>query len=246
MSRFYYDLHIHSCLSPCGDNDMTPGNIAGMAAVKGLKIAALTDHNTCENCVPFIKCADSLGICGICGIELTTAEEIHAVVLFEHTDAALEFSEQVKKYRMKIKNKPEIFGEQLILDENDKICGTDEFFLPAATSLGLDEAFALSQSHGGFMFPAHIDKSSNGIIAILGLMPETPDFSFVEYHDLSSKDALCTANPVLLHKKALTNSDAHLLWDISEAENALELDIEENESANEIRKKIFEYFKGKI
>ncbi|HPF56920.1 MAG TPA: phosphoesterase, partial [Clostridiales bacterium] len=22
-----YDLHIHSCLSPCGDEDMTPNNI---------------------------------------------------------------------------------------------------------------------------------------------------------------------------------------------------------------------------
>ena len=31
MPEFAYDLHIHSCLSPCGDEDMTPANIAGMA-----------------------------------------------------------------------------------------------------------------------------------------------------------------------------------------------------------------------
>ena len=25
--KLYYDLHLHSCLSPCGDNDMTPYNL---------------------------------------------------------------------------------------------------------------------------------------------------------------------------------------------------------------------------
>ena len=40
MNRYYYDFHIHSCLSPCADDDMTPGNIAGMATLKGLNILA--------------------------------------------------------------------------------------------------------------------------------------------------------------------------------------------------------------
>ena len=34
MNRYFYDLHVHSCLSPCGDDDMTPANIAGMAVIK--------------------------------------------------------------------------------------------------------------------------------------------------------------------------------------------------------------------
>ena len=38
MMNLAYDLHIHSCLSPCGDDDMTPANIAGMAALKGLDV----------------------------------------------------------------------------------------------------------------------------------------------------------------------------------------------------------------
>ena len=41
MSMLYYDLHIHSCLSPCGDKDMTPANIAGMAAVSLFLIMVL-------------------------------------------------------------------------------------------------------------------------------------------------------------------------------------------------------------
>ena len=53
--RYYYDLHIHSCLSPCADNDMTPSNIAGMATIAGVQIVALTDHNTVKNCPAFFK-----------------------------------------------------------------------------------------------------------------------------------------------------------------------------------------------
>ena len=42
----YYDFHIHSALSPCGDADMTPNNIVGMASIKGLDAIAVSDHNT--------------------------------------------------------------------------------------------------------------------------------------------------------------------------------------------------------
>ena len=63
---------MHSCLSPCGDDEATPANLAGMCALAGLDIAALTDHNTCGNCRAFCEAAQSYGILGICGMELTT------------------------------------------------------------------------------------------------------------------------------------------------------------------------------
>ena len=80
--RYYYDLHIHSCLSPCGDNDMTPDSIAGMGELNKLDIMALTDHNTLKNCPAFFKAADRHGIIPVAGAELTTAEDIHVVCLF--------------------------------------------------------------------------------------------------------------------------------------------------------------------
>ena len=49
MNTYHYDLHIHSCLSPCGDNDMTPNNLVQMALLSGCDVIALTDHNTCRN-----------------------------------------------------------------------------------------------------------------------------------------------------------------------------------------------------
>ena len=43
------DLHIHSCLSPCADLLMTPGNIIREALRVGLDCIAITDHNTAGN-----------------------------------------------------------------------------------------------------------------------------------------------------------------------------------------------------
>jgi predicted metal-dependent phosphoesterase TrpH len=95
MTKYSYDLHIHSCLSPCADDDMTPANIAGMAAVQGLGIAALTDHNSAKNCPAFFRHAKKYGIVPIAGMELTTAEDIHVICLFPTLENALEFDEIV-------------------------------------------------------------------------------------------------------------------------------------------------------
>ena len=123
MSRYSYDLHIHSCLSPCADDDMTPANIAGMLSIAGIGLAALTDHNTCRNCPAFFKACRQYGIVPVAGMELTTSEEIHVVCLFPELETALEFGEYVHTRLMKIKNRPDIFGNQLIVDENDQVIG---------------------------------------------------------------------------------------------------------------------------
>lgn len=77
-----YDLHIHSCLSPCGDDDMTPGNIVGMAGIKGLDVIAVTDHNSCRNCPAVLKLAEQYGVLAIPGMELTTSEEVQRSACF--------------------------------------------------------------------------------------------------------------------------------------------------------------------
>ena len=83
MPKFYYDLHLHSCLSPCGDMDMTPNNIVNMAKLLGLDVIALTDHNTSLNCEAAMKVGEEVGVLVIPGMELTTSEDIHAVCLLD-------------------------------------------------------------------------------------------------------------------------------------------------------------------
>lgn len=148
MNKYYYDLHIHSCLSPCGDNDMTPNNIAGMAALKGLHLLALTDHNTSKNCPAFFEACRRQGIVPIAGMELTTAEDIHIVCLFETLEAAMDFDAFVDSKRIRIKNRTDIFGEQIICNANDEPLGQEEFLLSNATALPLEKAVESARAHG--------------------------------------------------------------------------------------------------
>ena len=121
MSRYYYDLHVHSCLSPCADDDMTPANIAGMASLKGLTLLALTDHNSCGNCPAFFDACKAFGIVPVAGMELTTAEDIHLIVLFPTLEQAMDFDKEVHRRIIPVKNRPEIFGNQRIVDCDDNV-----------------------------------------------------------------------------------------------------------------------------
>ena len=89
MNSYRYDLHLHSCLSPCGDTDMTPNNLVNMAALLGCDIIALTDHNTCRNTPAAVKVGQATDVLVIPGMELCTAEEAHVVCLFETVEDAL-------------------------------------------------------------------------------------------------------------------------------------------------------------
>ena len=154
--------------------DMTPCNIAGMAHLNELQVVALTDHNTVENCPAFFAACGEYGLVPIAGMELTTAEDIHLLCIFETLPEALAFGNEVKAHRMKIKNRVEIFGEQPILNERDEKIGEDPYFLPAATDLDLSAAAALVKTHGGVCWPAHIDRDANGLLAVLGFFPPKP------------------------------------------------------------------------
>lgn len=244
MNRYYYDFHIHSCLSPCADNDMTPGNIVGMATLAGLNIVALTDHNTAKNCPAFFKAAKKNGIIPVAGMELTTAEDIHVVCLFEHLDEAMVFSEAVEKHRILIKNRTDIFGEQFITDENDNVVGSEDYLLSNATDITVEEALEFTERFGGVCYPAHIDRSANGIITTLGTFPSSPDFNCAELHDLEKSAELIQKHPALEGKLLVTGSDAHYLWDIRDADAFIELD-DEPYSSDLVRKKLFEYLRSR-
>ena len=221
MSRFYYDLHLHSCLSPCADNDNTPRNLAGVGKLAGLQLMALTDHNTCRNCPAFFEAAAEMGIIPVAGMELTTAEDIHMVCLFPTLSDALAFDEEIDTRRVQIKNRPDIFGEQLLTDAADNVLGVEEHLLSNATGVSLDESVPLAAKYHGVCYPAHIDREANGILAVLGMLPDTPRFSCVELHDGEKEPPLRAK--MTLPQTVIISSDAHYLWDIRDKANTLEL-----------------------
>lgn len=242
MAKFYYDLHTHSCLSPCGDDDNTPNNIAGMAALSELNIVALTDHNSAKNCPAFYTAAEKYGIIPVAGMELTTAEDIHVVCLFENLSDALKFDEYVENNRFLIKNKPEFFGEQLILDGDDNVIGKEPNLLTNASFISIMDVKSVVEGFNGVAYPAHIDRDSNGIIAILGNIPPDTDFDYFELHDSEKIDEYSKKYNID-KSKFIVDSDAHYLTSIKDKENFFELDCDNEPDA--VRKKLFELLRNK-
>lgn len=218
MIPLYYDLHLHSCLSPCGDDDMTPANIAGMASIKGLDVIALTDHNSCKNCPAAMVHGREYGVIVIPGMELCTAEEVHVICLFPALENALAFDGYVYEHMLPIKNREAIFGKQQIMDENDEVTGTVENLLINATDIAFDDAFSLAASYGGIAYPAHVDKSSTSVLSNLGFVPPDSTFICAEFHDLKNLHRIQKEHPYFLQCNIVSSSDAHYLEDIREPE----------------------------
>jgi len=202
---------------------MTPSSVAGMLMLAGVQAAALTDHNSVRNCPVFFDACRQYGVLPLGGMELTTAEEIHVVCLFPTLEQTMAFGETVQLYRVLIKNKPAFFGNQLITDMDDCVIANEEYLLPNATELSLEQAYKLVIDMGGICYPAHIDRESNGILAVLGDLPSQPAFHLAEYADLKNAEELCKAYPRLWNLTVLFGSDAHRLEDIPDAQASLEL-----------------------
>ncbi len=209
----FVDLHIHSCLSPCADDDMTPANICGMAHIKGLDAIAVTDHNTARN-LPYVKeAADYYKLILLPGMEVTTREEVHLLGYFPTVEDAMEAGEVFSSHLPKMPNRPKFFGNQFIMNTDDEVVGEETRMLIGATDLDLTECTEIIRKRGGVAIPAHINRGSNGLLVNLGLMPVEPQFPVVEvtrHMDI---------HPAILKgRKVLYSSDAHQLGSIMEAE----------------------------
>lgn len=220
-----YDFHIHSCLSPCGDNDMTPYNLVNMAKLLGYDIIALTDHNACLNCPAALKAGEEAGITVVPGMELCTSEEIHAVCLFPDLKNALEFSDYVKSTMPPVKNDASIFGEQLIMDSTDRIIGNEEILLTAASGISIDDAVKEVSRFGGAVFPAHLDRASYSVLSVLGFMYPEMGFAAAEFTHKAYIPQYEEKHPLLKEMKKLRNSDAHYLENM--VEPLVEIDLPE-------------------
>ena len=216
--KFYYDLHIHSDLSPCGSDDMTPNNIINMSLIKGLNIISVTDHNSTANLPAVMELSEGAGIKVIPGLEVTTREEVHVLCYFKELSSAIEFGGIIYDSLPFVKNNPVIFGEQNIYNCRDEITGTLEKLLINASSHNIEDIYTIVKEYNGVMIPAHINKMSNSILGVLGFIPFNLKIDFVEVYS-----KMPISNKITEKYKVLNNSDAHQLVDISEAVNYFEL-----------------------
>ncbi len=154
------------------------------------------------------------------------------------------FDGYVSEHRMKIPNRPDIFGHQYIMDENEEIAGEEEDLLISAADLSLEDAYRMVLERGGVCFPAHIDRPSNGIIETLGTFPEDPAYTAYELNDASSFEQYQKDYPLLSGLRRTVSSDAHYLWNIAEASFSIPLD-DEPYSSDLVRNRLIDYLLGK-
>ena len=219
--QLYFDLHLHSCLSPCAADDMTPANLAGMCALAGLQVVALTDHNSTGTCAAFQRAAEKHGLLAIPGMELCTREEVHVVCLFPDLVRANAFSDHIGSLLPNIPNNPKVFGNQILMDHEDAVLGEETRLLAGAADISLYDVPELVASFGGSCYPAHIDRQANSLLSQLGIWdPELP-FSLAEVsmncpeNFFERRDLKC-----LRHIQAC---DAHYLHQIPDAHQVMDV-----------------------
>jgi len=229
MIQTYYDLHIHSALSPCADNDMTPNDIVGMALLNGLDIIAITDHNSLANAGAVITVAEGLNaqtsereLIVLPGVEVSTAEEVHVLCLFSDIDSALSFESKLSPFYSTFPNRVDIFGDQILYDTDDQKIGEVERMLIAPTTISFDDLSQLTHSHDGAFIPAHIDRDSFSVISNLGFLPPHLDINTVEVSSRGFENGFDEEIVNFPEKgNVIYSSDAHQLWSISERKHSM-------------------------
>lgn len=218
--KCFYDFHVHTGLSPCAEDEMSPWNVVNMAIIKGLNAIAVTDHNSIGNVKSFIEAGKAAGLLVIPGMELQTREEVHLLCLFLSLEDAQVFEDRIDPLRLRIANKPERFGHQYLYNTEDEVVGEYPWSLLSSIDISLDEAVRLVRRRGGVALPCHLDRKANSLLTILGFLPAEPEFPWVEI------SRACQELPKGLPQglNILYNSDAHILADIAEAEHTLDVD----------------------
>ena len=163
-----------------------------------------------------MKLAEQFGVLAVPGMEINTSEEVHAVCLFPALEQALDFDAYVYGRLMKFPNKEAVFGKQQICNEEDEVVGTEPNLLINSVDISFDRLWDLVRSYGGVMFPAHIEKSANSLIANLGFVPPDSKFKTAELKDLKKLHEAKRGNPYLDGCRIISNSDAHYLEHIHE------------------------------
>lgn len=203
MKMYKTDLHIHTCLSPCADLDMAPQYMAREAKKKGIDIAGICDHNSCENVPAVKKSFEKEGLHVIGGMEITSNEEVHILALFDNEENLFAMQKIVYDNLHGINNEKR-FGEQVVVNENDEVIGFNKKLLIGATELSVEDIVNLIHQLDGLAIAAHIDREGYSIIHQLGFIPESIQLDAVEVSSAGKKEDFTGISfPVI------TGSDAH-------------------------------------
>ena len=209
LRRFRADLHIHSCLSPCGELDNYPRQIIKRALAERLDIIALTDHNTAENAAATIQAAEHTGLTVLPGMELTSGEEVHILGLFNSLDDIRPVQDEVFRKLPGVPGAPSFMRDQVIVNRDDEVVGFSPRFLLGALALSVQEVITLIRRNGGLAIASHIDREAFSIISQLGFIPPGLKFDALEVSPLLTLSRARTRFKPYAHFPLVRFSDAH-------------------------------------
>jgi len=232
LRKFHGDLHIHTCLSPCADLEMSPRNIMKEARKKGLHFVGICDHNSAENVGAAKKAGEREKIGVIGGMEVTSSEEVHVLALFDE-DSQLHSLQNIIYKNLYGTNDESLYGDQLVVDEEDEVIRYNRKLLIGATAIPIHEVVDLIHQRNGLAVASHIDREGFSIIGQLGFIPEDLCLDAVEITGSSQKERSSLAQGFPM----VASSDAHFLEDVGKRHTCFLL---EEMTVEELRKS----FKG--
>jgi 3',5'-nucleoside bisphosphate phosphatase len=171
LREYRADLHIHTCLSPCASLDLSPRKIVERAREERLEIIAITDHNSARNVRVVAELGELMGLKVLAGMEVQTREEIHLLTLFPEWGSIVPWEEEVSRHLPDVKNDPEVFGDQPVVDGEGNILGFEDRLLINSLDLSLEEVKRKVEERGGLVIPSHFNKGAFSLISQLGMLP---------------------------------------------------------------------------
>ena len=225
----YYDLHIHSALSPCSDDLMTINNIFNMAYIKGLQLIAITDHNSLKQQYYLEKIIEHDILKGkidyVHGVELQSSEEIHLLAYFKKGSNLNVIQEWIDKHLIKVKNQSDYYGNQYIFNEFDEVIGIEDNLLISSLDLNVYQIVKKVHEFNGVVILAHVMAKRYGIYEVYHGIPDDLNYDGIEVESIKQLNELKQLCKHLKDDYVFFNSDAHNLESISEPINQIDRDI---------------------
>ncbi|MFR3042962.1 MAG: PHP domain-containing protein [Thomasclavelia spiroformis] len=225
----YYDLHIHSALSPCSDDLMTINNIFNMAYIKGLQLIAITDHNSIKQQYYLEKIIEHDILKGkidyVHGVELQSSEEIHLLAYFKKGSNLNVIQEWIDKHLIKVKNQSDYYGNQYIFNEFDEVIGIEDNLLISSLDLNVYQIVKKVHEFNGVVILAHVMAKRYGIYEVYHGIPDDLNYDGIEVESIKQLNELKQLCKHLKDDYVFFNSDAHNLESISEPINQIDRDI---------------------
>ncbi len=213
LKEYKADFHIHSCLSPCGDIQMTPKAIAEQAKANGLNAICICDHNSSENTAAAIEACKQNGIELLFGMEVNSKEEVHTLALFDDIHSLNELQKTVYD-NLNGENDDETFGYQMVINEDDEIADINPRLLIGATELTVETIVDRIHELGGIALASHVDRERFSLIGQLGFIPPDLKLDGVEISPNYIRKSMRYDFPMAPGFTQVTFSDAHFLHDI--------------------------------